>query len=223
MTRRFRLILLISCVVPAILIAGLIGFIWALRYEPKFYRDILAEPPDGREEASDEMLQRVTALVSDVRKPGKWQAQFSVKRINGWLAVDFEKNHPHTLPPFMHDPRVAIEPGLLVLACRYDSWFGPTVLFLAVEPYVPEENALALRILKARAGLIPIPLGKVLDEITETARQSEWKIEWRQSGGDPVALLYPAPPATGDIEGKIESIHLIKGEIRISGSTKRKE
>ena len=111
-----------------------------------------------------------------------------------------------------------------MLACRYEEWIVSTVLTLTVEPYVPEENVLALRIVKARAGMVPMPLGKVLDAISDAARQSEWRLQWRQAGGDPVALLSTPPPDNaGDLAVKIETIRLGKGEIFVSGSTERKK
>ncbi|MGD0384108.1 MAG: hypothetical protein ABSA77_11340 [Thermoguttaceae bacterium] len=224
MSRRLRLTLWIGCGVPAVLIAALVGVFAALRFEPKFYREALAVASEAREEGSDQMLQRMAALVSDVRKPGKWQGRFTAEQINGWLAVDFVKNHHGALPPLFHDPRVSIDSEGIVLACRYEGWIVSTVLTLTVEPYVPEENLLALRIVRVRAGLVPMPLKKVLDGITDAARRSEWRLEWRQSGGDPVALL-STPPGdnAGDLAVKIETIRLGKGDIFLSGSNERKK
>jgi hypothetical protein len=210
--------------VPAVLIAVLAGLLLALQYEPKFYRDALAVESEVQETASDQMLQRVAALVSDVRKSGKWQARFTADQINGWLAVDFVKNHPGALPPLFCNPRVSIESDRIVLACCYEGWIVPTVLSLTIEPYVPEENTLALRIVKARAGRVPMPLGKVLDGISDASQRSEWRIQWRQTGGDPVALLsMPPPDNDGDLTVKIEAIHLGKGDILVTGSTARKK
>ncbi len=208
----------------AILIAGIIGVFLALRHVPKFYRDAMAVESEIQEQSSDEMLKRTAALISDVRKPGKWHAHFTAEQINGWLAVDFVKNHPATLPTLFRDPRVSIDAGGIVLACRYEGDVISTVLTLTIEPYVPEENVLALRIVRVRAGLMPMSLEKVLDGISDAARRSEWRIEWRQRGGDPVALLSAPPPDdAGDLEVRIETIRLGKGEIFVSGSTERKK
>jgi hypothetical protein len=224
MSRRLRLTLWIGLSVPAVLIAALVGLFLALQYEPKFYSDALAVESEVREKASDQMLQRVAALVSDVRKPGKWQARFTAEQINGWLAVDFVKNHPGALPPLFRNPRVSIESDCIVLACCYEGWIVPTVLSLTIEPYVPEKNTLALRIVKARAGRVPMPLGKVLEGISDASQRSEWRIQWRQTLGDPVALLSTPPPDNADdLAVKIDSIRLGKAEISVSGSTERKK
>jgi hypothetical protein len=224
MSRRLRLTLWFGFGIPAALIAGLICVFLALRYVPKFYRDALAVEPETQEKGSDEMLQRTATLVSDVQKAGKWHTRFTAEQINGWLAVDFVKNHLATLPPQFSNPRVAIDSDGIVLACRYEGGIVSTVLTLTVEPYVPDENVLALRIVRVRAGLVPMPLEKVLDGISDAARRSEWRIEWRQSSGDPVALLSAPPPDDeGDLAVKIETIRLGKGEIFVSGATERKK
>jgi hypothetical protein len=222
--RKYRLALWVACGSSAVLLAVVAALFVALRYQPKFYKAALAIDAQSQEQASDEMLQQVAKLVSDVRKPGKWHVHFTAAQINGWLAVDFVKNHPATLPPLVHDPRVAIDSNGIVLACRYEGQAISTVLSLTVEPYVPEESVLALRVVRVRAGLAPMSLQKVLDGITDAARRSEWRIEWRQRGGDPVALLSsPAPEDDGDLVVKIEGIRLGEGEIFVSGSTERKK
>jgi hypothetical protein len=224
MSRRLRLTLWIGFGIPAVLIAGLMSVFLALRHVPKFYRDALVVEPETQEKGSDEMLQRTAALVSGVQKPGKWHTRFTAEQINGWLAVDFVKNHPATLPPLFSNPRVAIDSSGIVLACRYEGGIVSTVLTLTVQPYVPEESVLALRIVRVRAGLVPMPLGKVLDGISDAARRSAWRLEWRQSGGDPVALLSAPPPDNeGDLAVKIEAVRLGKGEIFVSGATERKK
>jgi hypothetical protein len=224
MSRRLRLTLWLGISIPAVLIAGLLGVFLALRHIPKFYSEALAAESETQEKGSDQMLQRTAALVSDVRKPGKWHAHFTAEQINGWLAVDFVKNHHGALPPLFSKPRVAIDSDGIVMACRYEGGTVATVLTLTVEPYMPEENVLALRIVRVRAGLVPMPLEKVLDGISDAARRSEWRIEWRQRGGDPVALLSAPPPDNaGDLAVKIESIRLAKGEIFVTGSTERKK
>ena len=180
--------------------------------------------PKRRKKAAIKCFNARPPWLATCRKPGKWHTRFTAEQINGWLAVDFVKNHLAALPPLFSDPRVAIDSDGIVLACRYEGGIVSTVLTLTVEPYVPEENVLALRIVRVRAGLVPMPLGKVLDGISDAARRSEWRIEWRQSGGDPVALLSTPPPDNdGDLAVKIETIRLGKGDIFVSGATERKK
>jgi uncharacterized protein YpmS len=220
MSRRFRLTILIGCATLAALIVIALAVFFSLRYEPQFYVEALAVDHESQKKASDEMLRRAAELVNDTKKRGKWQIAFTAQQINGWLAVDLVNNHPNMLPSYLSDPRVAINPDGVVLACRYKQGVVSSVLALTVEPYLPEQNAPALRIVSARAGLLPMPLGRVLDAISQAAMLSDWRIEWRQSGGDPVAMFRPPQPATGGPAVKIETVRVDKGEIFISGSTR---
>jgi hypothetical protein len=223
MSRRLILIASIGGGILAIIIAGLLALILALRYEPKFYREALSVEAAVQEKASDEMLQRMSALVSNVQKTGKWRVLFTAEQINGWLAVDVRNNHPDTFPPFMDDPRADIEPDRIVLACRYEYGIISTVLTLTVKPYLAEKNTPAVQIISARAGLLPLPLGRVLDAIADSARRSELRLEWSRNGGDPVGMfVIPPPPDAGDLSVKIETIRTEKGKLFISGSTERK-
>jgi hypothetical protein len=223
MSRRLRLILTISCGIMAVLIAVSLGLYFALQYEPEFYREALAVKSGEQEEDSDEMLRITASLVSNTKKPGKWKTVLTARQINAWFAVDMMKNHSGALPPNMSDPRVEIEPDRIVLACRHEWGSISTVLTLTIEPFAPKENVLALRIIKARAGLVPMPLGKVLDGISEAARQSEQRLEWRQIGGNPVAMFYVSQSGdSSNMAVKIDTIRLDNGEIYISGTTERK-
>ena len=197
MTRRVRLTVLIVGSFAALAILLLLGLYLAARHEPTFYREALHIDRVVLEKGSDRMLQQTTALASAVKKPGHWESLFTAEQINGWLAVDLVRNHPHTLPPELHDPRVAIDPKRITVACCFDHDGLHSVLSLTIEPYVPEPNILALRIVSARAGLLPVPLGQVLDRITEGT--GTWVCIF--SGGVPTAIRWPcsrSPPPTID-------------------------
>jgi hypothetical protein len=196
----------------------LLGVYLAARHEPAFYHEALHIDRAVLEKGSDRMLQQTTALVSAVKKRGRWEALFTAEQINGWLAVDLVRNHPNALPPVLHDPRVAIDAKRITVACRFDHDGLSSVLSLTVEPYVPEPNVVALRIVRARAGLLPVPLGQVLDRLSEAARDMQIHLEWRRAGGDPVAM-FSLPPAADDRPVRIETLRLGKGEVYVGGTT----
>ena len=190
---------------------------------PEFYRKALEVSVATQQKASDEMLERTGNLVSDVKRPGHWEALFSDAQINGWLAVDLRKNHPNALPPEISDPRVAIEPAQLTLAFRLrrDNW--TTVVSLVLEPSVPEPNVLALRVRSARGGTLPLPLERILNEISNAARRMDLQIEWRQADGDPVAMVsFPPPHDKDDKLVQIETLRLGQGEIYVGGTTTKR-
>ena len=222
MSRRVRLLLIITGSLAMIVVLVLLALYLAARHEPAFYREAMEIEPAALEEDSDRMLQQTTALAGAVKKKGEWKALFTAEEINGWLAVDMAKNHPHALPPMLRDPRVAIHPTGITIACRFEQDSISTVLSVTVEPYVSEPNVVALRIVNARVGLLPAPLGNVLDRLTKAARDMRFRVEWRHAGSDPVALL-SFLPTDDDRPVRIETLRLGEGEIYVAGSTPAKK
>lgn len=224
MRKRLRIAATICGVVLVVIALGVFAFLRALRYEPDFYREALSADPAAQRRASDEMLRQATGLWSGVRNQDRWEVLFTAEQINGWLAVDLVENHPDVLPDTLRDPRVAIGPDRIEMACRYQQGDVATVLNLALEPYVPEPNVLGLRICQARAGLLPWPLTTITDRISEAAGGQDLRLRWLQANGDPVVLISIPPPRHED--GKlvqIETLRLGQGEIYLAGTTAPRE
>ena len=220
MSRRARLFLVIFVGTAILAVLVLLGLFVAVQHEPAFYRKAMQIDPAVLEKGSDQMLRKIAALQSALAKPGHWQAVITADEINGWLAVDLAKNHPNTLPPSASDPRVVISPSEIILACRFEQSGTTTVLSLAVRPYIPEPNVVALRIIRARAGALPVPLQRILDGLSQAAADMQFRLDWRHAGSDPVALI--SFPDDGNRVVRIESLQLSDGEIRIVGTTERR-
>jgi hypothetical protein len=198
-----------------------VAFYRAAQYVPEFYQQAVAVEPAMQQAASEGMIKRATDLASDVQKPGAWQATFTAAEINGWLAVDLVKNHADLLPGTISDPRVAITPDAVTIACRYREGRINTVLSLAVDAYLEGPNVVALRVRKVRAGALPLPLDDVLKQIARSTERLEWRIEWRQASGDPVALVsIPSPRDKHRRVVQLETLRLGNGEIHVAGTTK---
>jgi hypothetical protein len=221
-SRRLRLSLLVlGC--PLILAAiALLAVLVAARHEPAFYRKALEADPAELSKGSDRMLRQAAALQSTGQREGRWEASITAVEINGWLAVDLPKNHPDALPPTLHDPRVAISPNGINIGCRFDGSVT-SVLSLTVQPYLAEPNVIALRIVRARSGALPIPLGRVLDWFSEAARAGQLQLQWRRTGDDPVALISLPVDDDSDRTVRIDAVELRDGEIYIAGSTERRK
>ena len=221
MSRRVRLILFVALGIAMTIAIVLLLLYVAARHEPAFYRRAMEIEPAVLEKASDRMLQQATALASAVKHEGHWEALFTAEQINGWLAVDMAQNHPTALPPMLHDPRVAITPREITIACRFEQGGVDTVLSLTVEPYVSEPNVVALRIIAVRAGLVPAPLGGLLERLKDAGRGMPFRLSWLHADGDPVAVL--SFPAGDDRPMRIETLRLGDGEIYIAGTTQAKK
>jgi hypothetical protein len=206
-----------------LVVAIALGAWWLYRASqaaPAFYQEVLASPHSGQADASDELLHQATRLTNRARRAGSWEATFTAEQINGWLAVDFLKNHAGSLPPGVSDPRVEIKPEGVTVACRWDNGTLAAVLSLQAELYVAEPNVLALRIHGARAGSLPLPLDDVLDGLSTAAENMEVGVRWLQADGDPVAMItIPPPEGERDTRIWIESIELGDGQIHLAGRT----
>jgi hypothetical protein len=219
-TRRWLLIALAGLGgLSLALVVVVLSLYWASQQAPEFYQESLKAEPARQAKASDEMLQQTTALVSDVKKEGQWHTLFTADQINGWLAVDLPRNHPGAMPSVIRDPRVQIKPDQLNVACRYEGSVK-SVLWLSLDVYLAEPNVMALRIKKARAGLLPLPLNEVLGAVSLAAERLNLHIEWKQSDGDPVALVRLPPQRDGEKKRiRIESLRLGDNELYLGGST----
>ena len=194
----------------------------ASQHVPEFYGQALKADRRESRKASDEMLQRTAALASDLRKLGRWQAVFTEAQLNGWLAVDRVENHPAALPAEIVDPRVHIEGSHLIVACRYQSGRASSVVSLTLEPYLVRPNVLAVRVRKARAGRLPLPLNRILDAISDGVRHTSFRIEWRQADGDPVAQISLPPPRNNANAVEVDTFRIVDGKIAVAGTTARK-
>jgi hypothetical protein len=221
-----RRLLKIAAIVAAavVIVAGvsLFSIYEASQQVPEFYRDAISRDPDDQEQARDEFVAQVTALASDLHRAGRWQSLFTSEQINAWLTLELAKNYPDLLPGELRDPRIAIRDNEATIACRHGIGEAASVLSLTVDVSLQGPNVLALRIRRARAGALPVPLGQVLDGISHAARQLNLRLEWRKTHGDPVALISFSRPQSADFEAlKLQAIELRQGELFLAGTISR--
>jgi len=118
------------------------------------------------------------------------------------------------------DPRIRIVPSGVTLACQYDTSSLSTVFSLEVQAYLAEPNVIALRIERARAGSVPLPLDQILQGFTTAAERAGLQLAWKQTEGDPVALVtLPALISDDDLLLRLETLELRDCELRLAGKT----
>jgi hypothetical protein len=207
--------------VLALLLVAAVGVlsVWAAaRHVPRFYAVAMGVDQAVSSRGSDRMLQKATALASDLKQGRPWALALAEEEINGWLAVDLLENHRNSIPPGLESPRVHIEGGQLMLACRWQQGMLKVVLWLVVEPYLDRPNAVAVRIVKVRAGRLPLPMQQVLDAISQAAQAADLKIEWRQADADPVAVLSLPPHRREDFS--LTALRLSDGKVSLAGTSR---
>jgi len=194
----------------------------ASQHVPAFYAEALKADPARQRIAGERMTKAAAALASDVQREGRWQAVFTEEDLNAWLAVELVEKHGDLLAAAVSDPRVKIEPDNLTIAFRYRDGGRSVVVSLAIDAYLVEPSVVALRIRKARAGALPLPLDNILREVAKSTDQWEWQVDWRQAGGDPVAqITIPPLGARRNRQAQIETLRLESGKIVLAGATKR--
>jgi hypothetical protein len=222
--RSLKVVAIVSVIGLLTVGVSLFSIYEASQLVPEFYHEAISRGPQEQIEARDQFVVQATALASDLHRPGSWQSLFTVDQINAWLALELATNYPGLLPDEMTDPRVSIRDREATIACRYESGDMAAVLSLAVEVSLHEPNALALRIRRARAGALPVPLAQVLDGISHAARQLNLRLEWRKMQGDPVALITFDGRRDDQFQGlNLQAIELREGELFVCGVSGRRQ
>ena len=195
----------------------------AVRQIPDFYQEAMTQEVVHQDQAGEQLEKQVLDLHNDVQLEGRWQAVFTDDQVNGWLATDLVQEFPHLLPSKLRDPRVAIRHDRVRMACQYRTQRTNSVVSLDVDVFLTNQpNIVAIRIRKARAGLLPLPLKYVLNEISKAARKVDLSLRWTQTEADPVALL--TIPTQRDQDNRVmvlETLQLREGEVILAGRTER--
>jgi hypothetical protein len=206
----------------AILAVGTLAFFSAYRaarHVPPFYVQALQATTAAQKAAGQEFERQSFALHNALRRRGHWSARFTENEINGWLAAELPEKFSTALPAGISQPRVAIAAERVQIAAHYEQRGIETVLSLAGEIRLTSEpNEIAVRIERVRAGSLPMPLGKLLDEISALAATAGIPLRWTEVAGDPVALLR-LPPELDRQPFVLETLDLSEGALTIAGNT----
>ena len=206
----------------ALLVAMAIGagaVVWSLLQVPDFYEEALAEQadPEARREAAKQFVAQTVKLADEIKYSRQWSQDFTQQQINGWLAEELHQKYPNLLPPGVRNPRVRLDDGSIQVGFQYESrqWSG--IVSLRLKAWVPKPNDLAIAVESIQAGLMPVPLDRVLEQVSRELKTSRWRSEWTQVDGDDVLIVHL--DGTGDDQPALESVQVEPGVLRISGRT----
>ena len=194
---------------------------YAAQREPEFYSQAMQVHPELQVEDGDQLEREVLQLHNSTRREGTWEATFTAQQINGWLATDLEEKFPDVVPPQFLNPRMAIEPERIRLACWYKDPPTNTILSLDVDVQLMDTpNVIAVHIQAARAGVIPVPLEQVLNTVSYFAERADVELRWANMNADPVALV-TIPTHLEELQQliQLETVELRDGQIYLSGRT----
>jgi hypothetical protein len=217
-----RRIIIAAALLALSVALALLSVYQASRRVPDFYRRALAAAPAAQHEGGQRFEQQALALHNQLHHAGRWEIRFTQDDINGWLAAELPEKFPQLLPAGVSEPRVAIDKGAVRVAVHYERGGVDTIVSLAGHVQLTEQpNEIAVRIDQARAGLVPVPLARFLEEIAQRAARADIPLRWTESQGAPVALVR-VPLETKDARRQLvlERLDFREGEFTVAGRTK---
>lgn len=215
----------VALVLVGVIVGMLFAFWRALRYEPDFYRQALNVPSYREIERSTTLERQVETLQAQVRTDETWQQVFTEEELNAWLAVQLPERYSHLLPSGMSDPRVVLDERRVRFGARYESGGVTAVLSLEIEVALADEpNGIRLRIVRARAGAVPVPLEKWIEQAAVAARRSELPLRIESVDGVPVIDLTVPSETTAwpDRRLVLDRLELSQGRLTLGGRSEPK-
>jgi hypothetical protein len=214
------------CLIGGVVVLGLglasAGLAWALlRHRPDFYLRAAAQAPVAEQKREARaFLNSSLQLRNDVTNEAAWEAEFSDREVNAWLARDLVEHFADQIPPNVTDPRVVFEPGRLTLAFGWHGEPLDAVVWAVIQVRVTEPNTLLLTVEKLRAGALPIPPERVLPGLIAHARRYGLDVTWDASDRPQEVQIQCGP--TGPWEAgsptiRLEEVELGLGRLRLAG------
>jgi hypothetical protein len=220
MRKIIRRLLAAAVALTALLLAAAGGLYQASRVVPDFYRRALTAPVTDDHEQERRFEQHALALHNQLYQTGAWEVRISQDEINAWLAGSLPEKFPQALPPGLSDPRVAIGAGAVRVAVHYQRGGVDTIVSLAGNAWLTDQtNEIAVRIDQARAGIVPVPLNRFVQEIGERAARANLPLRWTESKGAPVALVrLPFEPDEAH-RLTLQRLNVVGDELVVAGHT----
>ena len=223
--RRWRLILAVGLAAILGLIAAGLGFLtYEVQQVPEFYQQAIVAPVVEQQQAAEHFEQQALELRNQIRRDDDWRLELTAEEVNGWLATVLPEKFANLLPPEISEPRVAVEQDRLHLAARYHTRGVTTVVSIELSAFLTKDsNVVAVRIHKAAAGNVPLPLGQYLEQITSEAAKRGVYVRWQEIAGDPQAIVTLPLEAGDKRQIVIRSLELKPGELIATGTAAPEE
>ncbi|HUG92356.1 MAG TPA: hypothetical protein VML55_16070 [Planctomycetaceae bacterium] len=199
-------------------VAGGAGMVsWAFFQVPEFYQEAAAtvRDPAERKAASESFVQQTTRLANEISHSDRWSQTFTPLQINSWLAEELPVHYAGHIPRGVSEPRVHVDGDALLIGFHYQHKKYSGVVSIRLKPSVPAENRLAVEVESVRAGLVPISIDSVLDQLSRRLARAGWPVEWTHVDGRDIALV--------SLDGRrshravLESVQVADGTLRIGG------
>ena len=210
---------LLAAATLALLALSAGGLYWAAQAVDPFYAEATEAKPAELREAGEQLEDRVADLNDQAETTGRWESTFSDAEVNGWLATILKEKYPTLLPPEVVDPRVSFVAGRCLLGYRFEGNTLRAMVTIEGEAFMASHDVARIRFRKARIGILPLPLAKVVEHINNGAKQLDIALRWLENEGDPVLLVGVTNALSTDDEvRRLEAIDLREGELSLAGT-----
>lgn len=215
MARKLRIAAICGVIASVLVVALLGGAYYAAQQVRPFYAQALTIEPEVLERGRLEMESRATALYSDAKQIGRWQALFTAEQINCWLATQLAQSSGADLPANFRDPRVAIAHDVLTLGFRTSAGGVETVVSVDAAASLTDDGAVAIELIAVKAGTLPLPVLQLADQLADACKKMKLPVRWTRNGGKPVALveIKTSEPIY------VDAIQLDDGQLYVEGHT----
>ncbi len=210
----------LATLIVGLLASGLYWLWWASTQSPEFYRVVeqqLANPVE-RKHVAQEFVEQSQQFVEEMKTSPQWTREFTDAQINAWLIEDFPREFADAIPSEVSQPRVKIGRDGIRIGVKVDQagqWNGIVSVHLKARMLAPNEVAIELK--SIQAGLVPVPLKSVIEQINEQAQAHGIEVEWRREGDHELAIVRVTHE--GPESPQLEQIEFREGAIRVTGSS----
>ncbi|MSR80774.1 MAG: hypothetical protein EXS11_08615 [Gemmataceae bacterium] len=181
-------------VVIMILAGTVTGTSIALNHIPTFYKELTQTTVPKQDTLAQEFVTEFGELINAVTGGDKeWFARFHQNQINAYLSeglVQLGLDNSDWNEK-LKGMRFAMQGDKLSVGFRHRIGPFDPVIHMEAQLWLAqgEANTIAIRILSAKAGAIPIHPQAILERISESATQNGMDVSWFRHNGCPVAIL----------------------------------
>lgn len=196
----------------------------SIAYVPDFYQTRAAIADNQLEPIYDKFVDRVSAIVAELKRKKQTEAVFPEDELNGWLAVQAPRLWTGEAPVQVRQPRLKIGEKKLWLGAEIQARWLKGVVWCELVPEVRGPNVLAVRIDEVRLGRLPLPTDRlarliVSGYLSETVGPQRATPFWEMGAdGRPVLVLQldPTPDPNSPDRIQIEGLRLGEGAAAVA-------
>lgn len=181
------------CGVTILIVGGGLTVLGVLvKHEPSFYLAKELPPSDERKAASNAFLRDFGQMILSMQQQA-WHCDITETQLNSFFEEKFmEWGEGESLRKMgITSPRVCFEQDSMRFAFRYGrGWFSSVISYELKVWLVPKEpNVIAVEVIRARAGGLPISSRAILQQLSDYAQNQNFKVTLYRNESNPVAVI----------------------------------